>query len=641
MRYVHLRLTPDTLQAGLAKAHAQLAKSGDVEVSLSFGGGHYALTEMVSWDAAEWSGKKRLRLLGSGRVNPTLSALVDLPAHRFLPVEGKPYYVCQMDKQADGSYPNLRTLYANGRIAEISRTAEHRTCPAFEGYSPIQYTWEREYHHRLYIPLAAVEEAGVENCRGAEFHIRVEWEFKIYHIDHIDLEDRVEQDGRTYVAVQLRTDEEKGGNGCLHLAPRSFFIAGTTSVLTSPGHYAYERAKGLLYYYPETDISACRFGVGAQTGLFSLRNFDSVTLRGLTLTGVEDDVLTQTGYYAADQAGWWRDGAHMFPELFPHSGAVRVQNCGGFEIDGCTFTDLPCDGISMVGKLLNVTIHNSRFTRIGASAIRIGRPLGRYSDENTARNLCIENNFLEDIGFTYENSCSIIITKLQGARIQHNTILRSSYTAISVGWKWDVGTWEYGEQVNLENLDIGYNYIQSFLTNMRDGGGIYTLGGNVDVKFSAFLNVLHDNVVVEDELTCPENGFFGSLYHDGASSNWYTHDNLVIHNPARTHSCRIYLQNAPAPGSTEGQAAWHILCDNNYIVGCPHLGVVYAAGDTEHALDRLDVLRDLHEKNTHLLRNLKELRRNPTAARILANAGCDKSIGKAKALTASDFPGLA
>ena len=641
MRYVHLRLTPATLQAGLAKAHAQLAKSGDVEVSLSFGGGHYALTEMVSWDAAEWSGKKRLRLLGSGRVNPTLSALVDLPADRFLPVEGKPYYVCQMDKQADGSYPNLRTLYANGRIAEISRTAEHRTCPAFEGYSPIQYTWEREYHHRLYIPLAAVEEAGVENCRGAEFHIRVEWEFKIYHIDHIDLEDRVEQDGRTYVAVQLRTDEEKGGNGCLHLAPRSFFIAGTTSVLTSPGHYAYERAKGLLYYYPETDISACRFGVGAQTGLFSLRNFDSVTLRGLTLTGVEDDVLTQTGYYAADQAGWWRDGAHMFPELFPHSGAVRVQNCGGFEIDGCTFTDLPCDGISMVGKLLNVTIHNSRFTRIGASAIRIGRPLGRYSDENTARNLCIENNFLEDIGFTYENSCSIIITKLQGARIQHNTILRSSYTAISVGWKWDVGTWEYGEQVNLENLDIGYNYIQSFLTNMRDGGGIYTLGGNVDVKFSAFLNVLHDNVVVEDELTCPENGFFGSLYHDGASSNWYTHDNVVIHNPARTHSCRIYLQNAPAPGSTEGQAAWHILCDNNYIVGCPHLGVVYAAGDTEHALDRLDVLRDLHEKNTHLLRNLKELRRDPTAARILANAGCDKSIGKAKALTASDFPGLA
>ncbi len=630
MKYIHLNLTPAKFSEGLNKAHKYLAQNGDAEVTLALSGGHYTLTEMISWDAAEWTGKKRLRILGGGRRGVTLSALRDLPADRFLPVEGKPYYVCQLDKQADGSYPNLRTLYVNGRIADISRTAEHRTAPAFEGYTPNQGNWEQEYRHRLYIPLTAVEEAGVENCRGAELHLRVEWEFKIYHIDHIDLDDRVEQNGQTYVAAQLRSDETKGGNPVLHIAPRAFFIAGTTSVLTTPGRYAYERARGLLYYYPEQDISNCRFALGAQTGLLSLRNFDSVTLRGLTFTGVEDDILTQTGYYAADQAGWWRDGLHMFPEGFPHAGAVRVQNCGGFEVDGCTFTDLPCDGISMVGKLCNVTIRGCRFTRIGASAIRIGRPLGNYSDENTARNLCIENNYLHDIGFTYENSCSIIVTKVQGARIHHNTILRSSYTAISVGWKWDVGTWEYGEQVNLENVDIGYNFIQSFLMNMRDGGGIYTLGGNVDVKCPAFLNVLHDNVVVEDELTCPENGFFGSLYHDGASSNWYTHDNVVIHNPARTASVRIYLQGAPYPGSTELQSTWHILCESNYVVGCQHLGEVYGAGDTERALDRLDVLRDLHEKNTHLLRTVKALKKDPTAARILANAGCDQALAKSK-----------
>ena len=630
MKYVHLNLNPTKFSDGLEKTRKYLSENGDVEVTLALSGGQYALPEMLAWDAAEWNGKKRLRILGGGRIKSVLSSLQELSSDRFTPVEGKPYYVCQLAKQTDGHYPNLRTLYVNGRIAAISRTAEHRTAPAFEGYTPHQSNWENEYRHRLYIPLAAVKEAGAENCRGAEFHLRVEWEFKIYHIDYVDLEDRIEQNGQTYVAVQLRVDEEKGGNGCLHLAPRAFFIANTTSVLTTPGRYAYERANGLLYYYPENDIADCRFGLGMQTGLFSFRNFDSVILRGLTFTGVEDDILTQTGYYAADQAGWWRDGLHMFPEGFPHAGAVRVMNCGGFEVDGCTFIDLPCDGISMVGKLHNVTIRNSRFIHIGASAIRIGRPLGYYSDENTARHLRIENNYLDDIGFTYENSCSIIITKVQGALIQHNTILRSSYTAISVGWKWDVGTWEYGEQVNLENLDIGYNFIQSFLTNMRDGGGIYTLGGNVDVKFASFMNHLHDNVVVEDDLTCPENGFFGSLYHDGASSNWYTHDNVVIHNPARTNSARIYLQGAPYPGSTESQSTWHILCENNYIVGCKDLGAVYAAGDREQALDRLDVLRDLRQKDTHLLRSVKELRKDPTAARILTNAGCHASIGKTK-----------
>ena len=630
MKSVHMNLTPATFSAGLAKAAAHLAKNGDAEVTLALGGGHYTMSQLIAWDAAQWTGKKRLRILGSGRAPSVMTALRELSADGFVPVEGKPYYVCRLDKQEDGSYPNLRTLYANGRIAKIARTAEHRTAPAFEGYTPNQSNWESEYRHRLYIPLAAVEEAGVENCRGAEFHLRVEWEFKIYHIDHIDPDDRVERDGQAYVAVQLRTDEAKGGNGCLHLAPRAFFIANTTSVLTTPGRYAYERANGLLYYYPEADMSGCRLSIGTQTGLFSFRNFDSVTLRGLTFTGIEDDILTQTGYYAADQAGWWRDGLHMFPEGFPHAGAIRVQNCGGFEVDGCTFADLPCDGISMVGKLCNVSIRNSRFTHIGASAIRIGRPIGSYSEENTAYDLCIENNYLDDIGFTYENSCSIIVTKIRGGRIQHNTILRSSYTAISVGWKWDVGTWEYGEQVNLENLDIGYNFIQSFLTNMRDGGGIYTLGGNVDVKFASFMNHLHDNVVVEDDLTCPENGFFGSLYHDGASSNWYTHDNVVIHNPARTHSARIYLQGAPWPGSTESQSTWHILCENNYVVGCKDFCALFASGDPEQALDRMDALRDLHQKNTHLIRTVKELKKDPTAARILTAAGCDKDLGKYK-----------
>jgi hypothetical protein len=622
MKQTLLRLTPSTLQAGLSKARAYLERRGDAEVTLALSGGHYSLPEMVAWDAAQWEGRKSLRILGGGRIKTVLSSLQEIPAQRFTPVEGKPYYVCRLDKQEDGTYPNLRALYANGRIADISRTAEHRTAPSFEGYAPAQWNFDTEYRRRLYIPLAAVEEAGVPNCRGAEFHIRVEWEFKIFHIDHVDLEDRVEKNGQVYVAVQLRTDEINGGNGCLHLAPRAFFIANTTSVLTTPGQYAYERENGLLYYYPKGDISTYTFGMGMETGLFSLRNFHSVTLRGLTFTGTEDDVLTKTGHYAPDQAGWWRDGQKFFPELFPHSGALRVQNCGSFEIDDCIFTDLPCDAISMVGRLHNVTIRNSRFTHVGASAIRLGRPLGQYSDENTVRGLVIENNYLEDIGFTYENSCAILITKVQGARIQHNTLLRTSYTAISIGWKWDVGNWNYGEQVNLENVDISYNYIRSFMTNMRDGGAIYTLGGNVDVSFASYMNTLHDNVVIEDELTCPENGFFGSLYHDGASSNWYTHDNVVVHNPGRTCSARIYIQNGPFPGSTLDQAAWHILCENNYIVGCQHLGEVYAAGDWENALDRLDALRDLHQKDTHLLRSVKELKKIPAAARILDNAGC-------------------
>ena len=637
MKCINLNVTPAKFAAAIAKAKDLLSKKGDTEVTLSLAGGAYNLDEAVVLDAAQWQGEKRLRLIGGGRVKPIFSAMKDIPASKFTPVPGKPYYVCQLEKQEDGNYPTLRAFYANGKIAPVSKTSEYRACPVFgEGesrYAPNQCAWGTERDHRFYVPLEAVEEAGIENCRGAELHIRVEWEFKIYHIDYIDMEDSVEIDGKKYVTMQMRKTEKKEGNQALGICNRVFFICNTTSVLTTPGQYTYEQAYGKLYYYPEKPIEECTFGIGKATNLFDLQNFDSVTVRGITMTGIEDDILTKTGYYAAGQAGAW--GA--FPEIFPHAGALKVKNCGEFDLDGCTLTDLPCDGVSMVGVLNNVTIRNCRFTNIGASAIRVGRPR-EYDAENQINNLRIENNYLDFIGFTYENSCSIIVTKVKTGKLNHNTVLRSSYSAFSLGWKWNVGTWEYGKQVNLENVEVAYNYVKTFLMNMRDGGGIYTLGGNVDVKFASFMNTMHDNYVIEDEDTCPENGFFGTLYHDGASSNWYTHDNVVIHNPDRTgshphYSARIYLQAAPPfVASTVGQATWHILCENNYITGCKNFGEVFRsqATDPEKASNMLDYSRDLFEKNTHLLKTPKDLKKYPDAVRIMENSGCDPKIGKKK-----------
>jgi hypothetical protein len=170
---------------------------------------------------------------------------------------------------------------------------------------------------------------------------------------------------------------------------------------------------------------------------------------------------------------------------------------------------------------------------------------------------------------------------------------------------------------------------------MSDGGGIYTLGGNVKISHSAVMNTMHDNYVIEDEDTCPEDGFFASLYHDGASSNWHTYNNVVIHNPDRVNgSGRIYLQQLCKPfvGSTEGQAAWHILSENNYVTGCKNFGQIYRSQhfDPEKASDMLDITRDLREKDTHVLKTPKDLKQYPEAVRIMEFSGCDPKVGKKK-----------
>ena len=225
----------------------------------------------------------------------------------------------------------------------------------------------------------------------------------------------------------------------------------------------------------------------------------------------------------------------------------------------------------------------------------------------------------------------MLATKVDGGRLTHNTILRSSYSAVSLGWKWDVADFGYGEQINLRNVEVAYNYICSFVMNMRDGGGVYTLGGNASVGYTEFMNSLHHNVVIEDELTCPENGFFGSLYHDGASSHWHTYQNVVVHNPALfgttgSFSARIYLQKCAAPSGTAsvaGQAAWHILCEDNYIACAENFGEVYRSQrvDPVHASDMLDATRDLRERGTVLFETEDALRADPNAAAIIAGAG--------------------
>ena len=106
---------------------------------------------------------------------------------------------------------------------------------------------------------------------------------------------------------------------------------------------------------------------------------------------------------------------------------------------------------------------------------------------------------------------------------------------------------------------------------------------------------------------------------------------MVVHNPALfgttgSFSARIYLQKCSAPSDTAsvaGQAAWHILCENNYIACAKDFGEVYRSQriDPVHASDMLDATRDLRERGTVLFETEDALRADPNAAAVIAGAG--------------------
>ena len=644
---IHLiKASPSNFDKAVEKTKELFNKSGDKEVILSLSGGEYNLESSLSLNANDFSGKCALRVIGTSRIKPRFTSLRQIPSSEFVKVEGKPYYKFTFPKDNNDEYPQLRTLYVNGKIAKLSKSNRYTTSDFFETKTK---NYSRDdakppifnVTHKLYVPINAIYEVGEDNCIGAEFHIRVEWEFKIFHIERIDVSDTyTNENGITYCALYVDENETDGGNPTLTRCNRTFTICNTVSSIKA-GEYSYDQKNGELFYYPKDDINKCKISIGSITNLFDITGFDGVHLENLVFTGIEDSMIIDTGYYAGGQAGYWTSKfeEHGIPQI----GALKALNVSNFTIDNCTFENLPCDAISMVGNLNNVSIKNSRFVNIGSSAIKIGKTTDRggmpkhnaYShnkDVLYVKDIFIENNYIDNTGFVYENACGIILTKADRARINHNTILNSSYTAISVGWKWNKAEWNYGESVNLDNVEIAYNKIKGYLLNMKDGGAIYTLGGNAEKSHTTFMNTVHDNYLIADENTSPENGLCPLIYHDGASSNWYTANNVVVRNPEKKRCRGVFFQRGWnkafkfGVASTEEQATWNILCDNNYM--CLFNNRDEAYQDPQAIYDFVDVTRNLFERNTHYVPTEKDLLKCNESSLIIKYSGCSENIIK-------------
>ena len=143
---------------------------------------------------------------------------------------------------------------------------------------------------------------------------------------------------------------------------------------------------------------------------------------------------------------------------------------------------------------------------------------------------------------------------------------------------------------------------------MKDGGAIYTLGGNCMQEYPALFNSIHDNYCEVGETTGQKTGCYTVLYHDGSSSNWHTYDNVIEirpDNPSRFSY--ISFQNV---GS---QQVYNITAENNYFINLTD--PVYAVGE-----GRVKPEFNLHEINSHV--GITHDTLDAFAKSVITNAGC-------------------
>ena len=525
--------------------------------------------------------------------------------NHFTPVGDTGYYVTQLEK-VNGEYPDFRYLYVDGEIATLAHQGYHRYADAVEnGDLPFMLKGvvndpaNPAYAPKMYLDADAFLGMTEEEIVGTEVHMEIEWEFKVMKITGVDFSDR-KYDDRVAVYFDEAAYREVVTT-FLHFNDRYYWLENNLAFLDEPGEYYYDKETGKLYYYPIFPIEYHSFEYPTVEQVFAFYDMDHVTFRGFTVTGCDNKLIESLGYYDGGQAG-------MADVNTPTQAAIF-----GKQMDDPVFwlmhiTEVAGDGISLRGLIRGAAIESCHISHVGSSAIRIGHGNATSGAQNGFEDSVIRNNLLEDSARFIRQSVALYVTIARDVKILHNSIHDTSYSGISIGWKWDSSNLPYeSPSYNLKRVEIAYNLIEGMMSDMSDGGGIYTLGGNAEWGHTELFNSMHHNYVIVDDNTGAGKGRFMALYHDGASSNWHSYSNTVRtafpHNPGLG---AFYVQIGSSDPST--QQTHNLLVEENYFINADYEVPVMISGkwryqdqngngrydeDEEYFTDEEEFIRDV------------------------------------------------
>ena len=485
---------------------------------------------------------------------------------------------------------------------------------------------------------------------NVEMHLAGQWWYNIVHLSGVDYDDTVTySDGTVHVACYR--DKEEGYHQQGAMSNRYVCFRNAYQYLNTENEYFYDIENGRLYYYTEGNANARRISRGSNDYMFILEGVRNLTLEGLTFTGTDDYFLSENGAAMnlyGTESRWNGQSAHR--------SAVCLYDCYGLTVRGCTFTELACKGIYGEGRVENVTVEDSHFERIAANAIYFGMHDGNYNRyHNSNENIQILDNYLTAIGLEYHNAAAIHVSNIQNSRVMYNTVTDCAYTAISLGDLYaPVDGFRAGEAYNAYNLEVAYNYVTDYMTELGDGAAFYLSGYNSKIDDTRYFNYVHDNYVVMSSRTGSGLGYMVvGIYFDASTSNWYCYDNVIAAQSygavagendelyeagdkytvelrrRRNSSTYIYIQHE----GVKNQETHNNLYENNYILNIR--SALLADQKEEVYKTYVRESRNIVERDTHYIRGVSYI---PVEAQNIArHAGCFGHKGDPDLLKNNDY----
>ncbi len=355
-----------------------------------------------------------------------------------------------------------------------------RSCEPDNGYWTIaavdtaNYSWIR--------PNGDIPEAW-EGLTGVEMNSRGIWHYNRQSVASFDAAtDTVVSN--LYIGVQA-SGVKISANVSSWAGADWLYFENALMFVDTPGEWFYDETTRELYYYPENsaDPNELDIVIPYLEMLIEATGTRENPVENLDIYGVS--FCHTTWSMPADverrgiQGGFW--GNTRTDPVYAPPAAISYENVIGSRIQNCLFSMMGEGAIAFGAGANGNLIYGCEFDDVGANCIQvgyrntyvgIGHPLEREWDDDmdSPRGNQIINNFIHDCCTVDQGSVGIWVGYANHTLIEHNTIKNMPYSGINVGWRWNAGI------TSSHHNKILWNYVDTVMMTVADGGGIYCVG---------------------------------------------------------------------------------------------------------------------------------------------------------------------
>lgn len=277
------------------------------------------------------------------------------------------------------------------------------------------------------------------------------------------------------------------------------------SFVDSEGEFYLDKTEKMLYYYPRSgeDMTAADVEAPVADGLIRIAGnstsdrVSNISFSGITFANTDYQLTEVAGshgkttcqaaqtYTAFADSNWHSKNYEMVDTL---PAAIHITSSSNIKLIGNVVKHTGADGISMTNDVVDSEVRGNFVTDITSSGITVGHPQHIYIGDKTDNNrekfpkgvegLCkndlITENFLYDISVVHGfGGCAAITAYfVDSVRILSNTIEKTAYNGIHLGWGWC----NFKDSTTCRDNQICYNRVINSLNRLHDSGGIYTIG---------------------------------------------------------------------------------------------------------------------------------------------------------------------